>query len=68
MGKNIREMSITMLKEIQDKNRFSRTKMAALLDVSVETYSRWMKGICFTNQAIILNRIEQVVKKYYKAS
>ena len=68
MGKNIRDMTIEMLVEIQETNHFSDTKMAAIIDVSVESYRRWKKRICFPNQTIVLDRIGKVVKKYYKAS
>ena len=60
----IKNRCITMLKEIQEKNGFSRTKMAAMLDVSVESYSRWVKGISKPNQAIVLNRIANVLEEY----
>ena len=68
MIKSIRKISIKMLKETQERNHFSRTKMAALCDVSVETYSRWMNDKGFTRSANTLKQIEKVVTKYYKAS
>jgi len=64
----IKDMTLAMLKEIQEKNGFSDTKMAALLDVSVESYRRWKKRISFPNQAIVLNRITNVIEEYQKAS
>ena len=64
----IRENTIQMLKELQIKNGFSDTKMAALLDVSVESYRRWKKQISFPNQAIVLSRIASVLEEYQKAS
>ena len=72
MVKNIRKISIKMLKEIMDKGDgvkpYSRTKMASMLDVSVETYSRWMNDKGFTRSANTLKQIDKVVTKYYKAS
>ena len=62
------DMTLAMLKEIQMNNGFSDTKMAALLDVSVESYRRWKKRISFPNQAIVLNRITNVIEEYQKAS
>ena len=64
----IKNICITMLKEVQENTGLSDTKMAALLDVSVESYRRWKKERCFPNQPIILKRIEQVVTEYHKAS
>ena len=64
----VKNISIQMLKEIMVKNNYSRTKMAALCDVSVETYSRWMKGESFTRSVNTLKQIEKVVSEHYKAS
>lgn len=60
----IKDMTLAMLKEIQVKNEFSDTKMAALIDVSVESYRRWKKRICFPNQAIVLNQIANILEEY----
>jgi len=68
MVKNIRDMTIEMLIEIQETNHFSDTKMAAIIGVSSESLRRWKKRICFPNQAIVLDSIGKVIKKYYKAS
>ena len=62
----IRENTIQMLKEMQEKNGLSDTKMAAMIDVSVESYRRWKKNISFPNQAIVLNRIASVLEEYQK--
>ena len=64
----IKDMTLAMLKEIQGKNGFSDTKMAALLDVSVESFRRWKKNKCFPNQTIVLDRITKVIEEYKKAS
>ena len=64
----VRDMTLAMLKDIQGKNGFSDTKMAAILDVSVESYRRWKKNICFPNQTIVLARITKVLEEYQKAS
>ena len=64
----IKDMTLAMLKEIQIKNGFSDTKMAALLDVSVESYRRWKKQISFPNQAIVLNRIANILEEYQKVA
>ena len=64
----IKDMTLAMLKEMQIRNGFSDTKMAALLDVSVESYRRWKKQISFPNQAIVLNRIASVLEEYQKVA
>ena len=64
----IKDMTLAMLKEIQLKNEFSDTKMAALLDVSVESYRRWKSKKCFPNQTIVLARITKVLEEHQKAS
>ena len=63
----IRDVCITMLKEIQEKNSFTNTKMAALLGISTYQYTRWIRGTSFTKSANTLNQIEKVVKEYHKA-
>ena len=64
----VRNISIKMLKEIAKKNKFGRTKMASLLNISVEQYDRWMKGTSFTNQANTLRRIAEVIEEHKEAS
>ena len=64
----IKDKILPMLKELQIKNGFSDTKMAALLDVSVESYRRWKKQISFPNQAIVLSRIASVLEEYQKVA
>ena len=64
MGKKIDEMTLSMLIEYQEENKLSDTKMAALIDVSVESYRRWKKRISLPNQAIVLNRIANVLEEY----
>ena len=64
MGKKIDEITLSMLIIYQEKNKLSDTKMAAILDVSVESLRRWKKRICFPNQAIVLNRIANVLEEY----
>ena len=61
-----------MLREIQAKGDgvkpYSRAKMAAMLDISVETFDRWMNTDSFTRQANTLRRITEVIEEYNKAS
>ena len=64
----IRENTIQMLKEMQKKNGLSDTKMAAMIDVSVESYRRWKKNISLPNQAIVLSRIASVLEEYQKVA
>ena len=68
MSKNFKDMTIQSLVEIQDKNNLSDTKMAAIIDTSVESYRRWKKRICFPNQTIVLANIAKVLEEYHKAS
>jgi len=67
----IRDMTVQMLKEIQDVDRikFNDTFMAFQCGVSVETYRRWMKYKHFTKSPNTLKQIEKVIKEYHpKAS
>jgi DNA-binding transcriptional regulator YiaG len=66
--KTLKEMSLEMLKEIQEKNHFDNTKMAALLGVSAYTYTRWIKGKHWTKSPNTLNQVLKVIEEYKEVS
>ncbi len=64
--KDIRKITIKMLKEVQEQNNFSSTKMAALIGVSVYTYDRWVKGQRWTKSSLTLNQILKIIEEYHQ--
>ena len=60
--KNIK-WAIQKLIEIQKKKNYTETKMAALLDVHLATYNRWIKGKTITKKYAHINNIIGLLEK-----
>jgi len=55
--------AIQKLTEIQKKKKYTETKMAALLDVHLATYIRWIKGKTIPKQHAHLTNIIKILEQ-----
>lgn len=60
----IRNVNVKKLIEIKEKYGWNQVDICKKLDVSVATWNRWIKGICFTRSRNTLKQIYKVIKKY----